>query len=82
MASLAIIIPLQNVVLVGYTVFSMSVIPSTFKAFITLIAVVRFCSNLHHILTITQCMFDRKTGAERSVLRELCHFVILTVRCL
>ena len=27
-------------------------------------------------------MFDRKTGAEGSVLQELCHFVILTIRCL
>ena len=48
----------------------------------TLIAFVRFCSNLHHILTIRQCIFDRKIGAEGSVLQELCHFVIITIRCL
>ena len=55
---------------------------STFKVFITLIAFVRFCSNLHHTLTIRQCMFGGKIGAEGSVLQELCHFVILTIRCL
>ena len=47
-----------------------------------LLAFVRFCSNLHHTLTIRQCMFGRKIGAEGSVLQELCHFVILTIRCL
>ena len=59
-----------------YTVFSMSVDS------ITSIAFVWFCSNLQHIITIRQCMFDRKIGAEGSVLQELCHFVILTTRCL
>ena len=49
---------------------------------ITLIAVVRFCSDLHHTLTIRQCLFGRKIGAEGSVLEELYLFVILTVRCL
>ena len=49
---------------------------------ITLIAFVQFCSNVHHTLTIRQCMFDREIGAEGSVLQELCLFVILTIRCL
>ena len=40
------------------------------------------CSNLHHTLTIRQCMFKREKGAEGSVLQELCHFVILAIRCL
>ena len=44
-------------------------------------AVVQFCSNLHHTLNSRQCMFDRKIGAEESVLQELCLFVILTIRC-
>ena len=48
----------------------------------TLTAFVRFCSNLHHTITIRQCMFDIKIGAEGSVLQELCHFVILTINCL
>ena len=30
----------------------------------------------------TLCMFCRKIGTEGSVLLELCHFVILTARCL
>ena len=30
----------------------------------TLMAFVRFCSNLHHTITITQCIFGRKIGAE------------------
>ena len=51
--------PLQNRVLMGYTV-----------------------SNLHHPITIRQCMFDRKIGAAGSVLHRLCHFVILTIRYL
>ena len=49
---------------------------------ITLIAFVWFYSYLHHTITIRQCMFDMKIGAEGSVLQELCHFVILTIRCL
>ena len=69
----------------GYTVFSMSVIPSFCQHLgfcsITWIAFVRFFFNLHHTLTIRQCMFDRKIGAEGSVLQELCHFVILIIRC-
>ena len=42
---------------------------------------VRFCSNLHHTLTIRQCMFGRKKGAEGSVLQvlDLCHFVVPTL---
>ena len=40
------------------------------------------CSNLHHALTIRQCMFGRKVGAEGSVLQELCHFKILIIRCI
>ena len=65
----------QNIVLVGYTVFSMSVILWFHQFygiyFITLIAFVRFCSNLHHTLTIRQCMFDRKIGAAGSVLQVM-----------
>ena len=49
---------------------------------ITLIAFVWFCSYLHHTITIRQCVFERKLGAEGSVLQELCHFVILTIRFL
>ena len=37
---------------------------------------VRICSNFHHTITIRQCMFDCKIGAEGSVLQELCHFLI------
>ena len=48
---------------------------------ITLTAFVRFCSDLHHTITIRQCMFDRKIRAEGSVFQDLCHFVILTIRC-
>ena len=33
---------------------------------------------LHHTLPIRQCTFDRKMGAEGSVLQELCLFIILT----
>ena len=67
----------------GYIVFSMSGILS-FRQYlrccsITLIAFVRFCSNLHHTLTIRQCIFNRKIGAEGLVLQELCHFVILKI---
>ena len=47
-----------------------------------MIAIVRFCSNLYDIFAIGQCMFGRKMGAEGSVLQELCHLVILTIRCL
>ena len=36
----------------------------------------------HHTLTIRECMFDRKIGAEGSVLQELCLFVILIIRCI
>ena len=50
--------------------------------FITLIAFVRFCSSLLHTLTVRQCTFDRKIGAERSVLQELWLFVIFTIGCL
>ena len=39
-----------------------------------------FCTNLHHTITIRQCMFDKKIRAEESVLQELC--LILTIRCL
>ena len=48
------------------------VIPSTFYGFfsITLIAFIWFCSYLHHTITIRQCMFERKIGAEGSVLQE------------
>ena len=46
------------------------------------VALARFCSNFHHTITISNCMFCRKIGAEGSVLQELCHFVILTARCL
>ena len=35
-----------------------------------------------HTITIRQCMFERKIGTEGSVLQELCHLVILTIRCL
>ena len=35
-----------------------------------------------HTLTIRQCMLDWKIGAEVSVLQELCHFVILIIRCI
>ena len=83
------IIPPPNGVLVGYTVFSMSMIPKFRYSVniwgvysITLIAFVRVCSLLQHTLTIRQCMFDRKKGAETSVLQELWYFVILTIRCL
>ena len=57
---------------------------STFQGFfsITLTAFVWFCSYLHHTITIRQCMFERKIGAEGSVLQALGHFVILTIRCL
>ena len=48
-----------------------SVIPSTFKVFTTLIAFVRFCSNLHHTLIIRQCMFGMKIGAAGSVLQRV-----------
>ena len=47
-------------------------------SYVSLVAIARFCSNFHHTLTITHCMFCRKKGAEGSVLQELCHFVILT----
>ena len=36
--------------------------------------------NVQLTLTIRQCMFRRRIGTERSVLPELCHFVISTVR--
>ena len=49
---------------------------------VTLVALARFCSNFHHTLIIRHCMFCRKIGVEGSVLQELCHFVILTARCL
>ena len=54
----------------GYTVFSMSVIPSFCQHLgfcsIALIAFVQFFFNLHHTLTIRQCMFNRKIGTEGS----------------
>ena len=79
--------PPQNRVLGGYTVFSMSVIPSFRQhlrvlRYITSIAFVRFYSYLHHSITIRQCMFGRKIRAEGSVLQELFYFVILTIRYL
>ena len=57
---------------------------STLKVFcsITFITCVRFCSNLHHTLTIRECMFNRKIGAEGSVLQDLCLCVILMIRCI
>ena len=68
--------PLQNGVLGGYTVFSMSVIPSFHQHLRVLLcnfdSFLRFCSNLHYTLTIRECMFSRKIGAEGSVLQELC----------
>ena len=75
----------QNRVLGGYTVFSMSVILK-FRQHLRLLLYNfdSFCPilfKLHHTLTIGQCMFDRKIGAEGSVLQELCHFVILIIRC-
>ena len=80
--------PPQNVVLGGYTVLSLSVIPwfrhseIIFLWFcsVTLVPTARFCSNFHHTLAIRHCMFCRKIWAEGSVLQELCHFVILTAR--
>ena len=82
--------PPQNGVLGGVYCFQHvrdSVIPKFCQHLMILLynfetAFVRFCSNLHHTITIRQCMFDRKIGAEGSVLQELCHFVILTIRCL
>ena len=44
---------------------------------VTFVALARLCSNFHHTLTIRQCMFCRKIGAEGSVLQELmplCNF--------
>ena len=39
---------------------------------ITLVAFVWFCSYLyHHTITIVQCMFERKIGAEGSVLQVM-----------
>ena len=43
----------------------------------TFVALARCCSDFHHTLTHSHCMFFRKIGAEGSVLQELCHFVIL-----
>ena len=44
---------------------------------LTSLAFVHCCSNFHHTLTRRQCTCDRKIGAEKSALQELCLFVIL-----
>ena len=36
---------------------------------------VRFCSNFHNTITVRQCVFGGKIGAEGSVLQKICHFV-------
>ena len=73
---------LQNKVLVGYTVFSMSVILHLMFLLYNFNRLCPFWSNLHHTLAIRQCSYGRKIGAEGSVLQELCLFVILTIRWL
>ena len=67
---LKIVISPQNEVL-GSILFSAcpSFCDSGFCS-ISLIGFVRFCSNLHHTLTIKQCICSRKMGAEGSVLQE------------
>ena len=77
---------LQNGVLGGYTVFSKSVVPKFRQhLMILLYNFDSFCPILfkftHHHNHQTNQQIDRKIGAEGSVLQELCHFVILTIRC-
>ena len=70
----------------GYTVFCMSMIPKfsqhlrlllyNFNSFCSILF--KFIPHLNH-----QTMhFGRKIGAEGSVLQELCHFVILIIKCI
>ena len=75
----------------GYTVLSMSVILWLHDSVIPKFRPhLRFLlynfDSFHPILfnftpplTIRQCMFDRKIGAEGSVLQELCHFVMFVL---
>ena len=71
-----------------YTVFSLSVIPSFHQSInnsrFLLNNLCSFCPilNLHHTLTIRQCLFGTRRGTEELVLQELCHFVVLAVWCL
>ena len=70
----------------GYTVFSMSVIPS-FHQHLNVLPynLDSFCQTLFKFtphLAIRECMFNRKIGAEGSVLQELCLFVVLVIRCI
>ena len=38
-----------------------------------------FFPNLHCTLTIRQCMFSRKKGAQGQVLQEFCHFMMFAI---
>ena len=57
-------------------------LPSFLFCCIPYVVFVQFWLNLHHTLTISQCMFGRKRGAEGSVLQDVCHFVAQTVWCM
>ena len=73
--------PSQNVVLGEYTVLSISVIPK-FRQHL-LYYLDSFCPILFKFKShLNSARLVQKIGAEGSVLQELCHFVILTIRCL